>query len=115
MKTRLFSADPDFDLRNRLFIQCFNSVAKRVFKQRSSDGIRYTGKAISDMHLSICRAFEAVLVGSPKSSIVPEFSTVEEKLAETILHIMNYSVSNGFRVGEALIEKLRQQTKSELV
>lgn len=113
MKTRLFSADPDFDLRNKMFIQCFNSVAKRVFKARAKDGIRYTGKASADMHLSICNAFEAVLVGAPQSQSVPEYTTVEEKLAEIVLHIMNYSVSNSLRVGEALIEKLRQQSKCE--
>ena len=43
--------------------------------------------------------------GNPPSDHIPEFSAVEEELADTIIRIMDFGLAHGYRVAEALVRK----------
>ena len=50
-------------------------------------------------------ALEAWREGNPKSEKTPEFSLLEEELADVVLRIMHLSHRMGFRLPEAMIAK----------
>jgi hypothetical protein len=50
-------------------------------------------------------ALEGLRHGNPPSDHIPEFSAVEEELADTIIRIMDFGFAHNYRVAEALVRK----------
>lgn len=63
------------------------------------------GELICLMHSELSEALEALRHGNPPSEHIPEFSGVEEELADAVIRIMNYAANKGHRLPEAILAK----------
>lgn len=70
------------------------------------DSERSDGEIIALMHSELSEALEGLRHGNLQSEHIPEFSEVEEELADVIIRIMDYSKRRGYRVGDAIVEKI---------
>lgn len=68
---------------------------------------------IALMHSELSEALEAVRNGNPQSEKIPEFTNLEEELADVILRIMNFGNQLKLRVAEAVIAKDEYNSKRE--
>lgn len=58
------------------------------------------------MVTEIAEACEGLRHGNPPSDHIPEFSAVEEELADCMVRILDMSAARGYRIGEALVSKI---------
>lgn len=94
----------------RTFLDSFNAVADEVNKTAIAKGWwkgeRNEGEIIALMHSELSEALEALRHGNPASDHIPEFSGVEEEMADVIIRIMDYAKARKYRVAEAVIAKI---------
>ena|SRR5690349_6160343 len=70
-------------------------------------------RRIALMHSELSEGLEGLRHGNPPSDHIPEFSAIEEELADCIVRIMDISQERGWKVAEALIAKAKfNQTRS---
>lgn len=93
------------------FIDIFNQVSAKIADIAISRGFykftRNDGQDVALMHSELSDALEYMRHGNPKSDNIPEFTGVEENLADVIVRVMSYAFKYRYRVGEALIEKMK--------
>ena len=65
-----------------------------------------TGEKLALMHSEISEALEADRKGL-QSDKIPEFSGVEEELADLLIRVFDFAAYHELRLGEALAEKMR--------
>lgn len=75
------------------------SVARKL--EQKNDG-----EMIALMHSELSEALEALRHGNPPSDHIPEFSGVEEEIADTIIRCCDLACARGWRVAEALVAKM---------
>lgn len=63
------------------------------------------GEKIALMHSELSEGLGWLRQGNPPSDHIPEFSGLEEELADTIIRIMDYAQHKGLRVAEAIVAK----------
>lgn len=71
------------------------------------------GLKIALMHAELSEALEALRLGNPQSEKIPEFTNLEEELADVVLRIMNFSGQLKLRVAEAIVAKDKYNSKRE--
>jgi NTP pyrophosphatase (non-canonical NTP hydrolase) len=64
-------------------------------------------KDILLVHSELSEAVEYLRMDNPKSNHIPDFSGVEEELADAVIRICNYAYCRGFNLGDAIIAKLQ--------
>lgn len=64
-------------------------------------------RRIALMHSELSEGLEGLRHGNPPSDHIPEFSAIEEELADCIIRIMDVSQERGWKVAEALEAKRR--------
>lgn len=99
------------DLEQGPFILSFNTLAAVQGEVNTFHGFRAKpyefGRAIALMHSELSEALEGDRHGNPPSDHIPEFSAIEEELADVILRIMDTTDRFNLRTAEAVVAKLR--------
>lgn len=94
------------------FVDTFNGLANAVYEINEAngwwekDGDAWDLARIALMHTELSEAVEGLRHGNPPSDHIPEFNSVEEEYADTIIRIMDHSHKRGWRVAEAIIAKM---------
>lgn len=68
---------------------------------------RNEGELIALMHSELSEALEGLRAGNPASEHIPEFSCMEEELADTVIRIADLCGAKGYRLGEAIVAKMK--------
>lgn len=87
-----------------------NSKANQVYEMAKSkgwwDNPREDGTLIALMHSELSEALEASRHGNPKSEHIPEFSAIEEEMADVVIRAMDYCRARGYELGSAIEAKI---------
>ena len=75
-------------------------------KEKLTKPLNATLKEIRARYKPSEEALEALRHGNPPSDHIPDFSGVEEELADTIIRIMDYGLARGHRVALAVEAKI---------
>ena len=88
----------------------FSEIGKRSHEScvvhGFSDTIQDDSKMLLLIHAEISEAAEWLRKGNPKSDHIPEFSGIEEELADAVIRICNYAYAKGFKLSEAISSKM---------
>ena len=67
---------------------------------------RNFGEIIALIHSELSEALEGYRHGNPKSDHIPEFSAIEEELADAVIRILDTAFEMKLRLAEAIIAKI---------
>jgi len=67
---------------------------------------RELGTVIALMHSELSEALEYGRKGDGRSDHIPDYSGIEEELADVIIRIMDFAEKNDLRIAEAIIAKM---------
>lgn len=71
------------------------------------DGEQNDAEKIALMHSELSEALEGLRHGNPRSTKIPQFTNVEEELADCIIRILDFARYKGFHVASAVVAKHR--------
>jgi len=93
----------------RYFVNGFKAISEETFQIAHDHGWddpnQNDGEIICLMHSELSEALEALRPRNPPSEHIPQFSGVEEELADVVIRIMNYGIARGYRIPEAILAK----------
>lgn len=93
------------------FLQGWDSVSAHVNATANEKGWwdkeRNDGEIIALMHSELSEGLEGLRHGNPPSNHIPQFSAVEEEMADVVIRIMDYARARGFNVGQAILAKIQ--------
>lgn len=90
------------------FIHEWRAMQRAVHETALSKGWeakRNDGEGIALMHSELSETLEALRHGNPTSDKIPEFTAVEEELADCVIRIMDFAVARGYDVAGAIVAK----------
>lgn len=70
------------------------------------DKPRNDGELIALMHSELSEALEGLRHGNPSSEHIPEFTAVEEEMADVVIRVLDAAAGKGWRLGEVLAAKI---------
>jgi NTP pyrophosphatase (non-canonical NTP hydrolase) len=92
-------------------IDIINSLTKKAHQNAIAHGWweeeRSFGELIALMHSELSEALEYDRKGNGQSDHIPEFTGVEEELADVVIRIFDYCGRKNLRLGEAVIAKMK--------
>jgi NTP pyrophosphatase (non-canonical NTP hydrolase) len=92
------------------FVTEFNRLAEQVHQIAVDKGWwnepRNDGEIIALMHSELSEALEYLRHDNPASDHIPDFTGVEEEMADVIIRILDMAPSRGWRIAEAILAKM---------
>lgn len=94
------------------FVSSLGSVGREILRVTLQKGFddqrqRTDGELIALMHSELSEALEACRRVEPKTSEhIPDFSELEEEMADTIIRILHFCAAKDLRIGEAVLVKI---------
>ena len=93
------------------FVDNFKLMSERVTDTARAHGWAFEHdnrtETIALIHSEISEALEALRHGNPASEHIPEFTGLEEELADAVIRIMHWSHECRLRTAEAIVAKDR--------
>jgi hypothetical protein len=68
---------------------------------------------IALMHSELSEALEALRNGNKPSKILPKYSEAELEYADTIIRILDNGQARGYRIGDAVVDKMKYNLTRE--
>lgn len=102
-----FWESPDADFLENIADSQIFSAGLRLKEISAKTRQQNDGEKIALMHAELSEALEGIRHGNPPSEHIPEFTAVEEELADVIIRIMDYAQARRFRVAEAVVAKMK--------
>ena len=76
-------------------------------KRHGFDSAQHEAISISLMHAELSECLEAYRAGNPPSEHIPDFSAVEEELADVVIRVIDHATARGHRLAEAMFAKMK--------
>jgi NTP pyrophosphatase (non-canonical NTP hydrolase) len=94
----------------KIFVESFTTVMEVVNNIARGKGWwkgdRNEAELLMLMTCELAEACEWLRAGNPQSDHIPEFSGVEEELADCVIRIMDYAHAKKYRLPEAILAKI---------
>lgn len=91
------------------WINIWNRLSASVVenaKRHGFNSLQHEAIGLCLMHSEISEALEAYRHGNGPSDHIPEFSGVEEELADLVIRVMDHGAARNLRVAEAVLAKM---------
>lgn len=99
-------SNPTNDLR---FVSAFAAMTGYVHQNAVDKGFHDTDRLpavdVALMHSELSELLEALREGNPNSVKIPDFSAVEEELADLVIRAMDFAGAHRINLGAAIVAK----------